>query len=1033
MRAGRSDLQFGWKRMSLITKLRDLARSKSQLSWLCSYLSKGHARYAPTRNRSYQIAVILVLLSVPSAAAGADSSWVRGEYRRGDFKLVYGGRAADILISSEDFKVVQIAAEALAADVERVTGKKPVLRREAAGLSAPPIIIGTFGQNPLIDALVRAGKLDVSGLRNQWESFVITTVSHPLPGVPMGLAIVGSDRRGTAYGVFELSQAIGISPWYWWADVTPERRNNLIVHAGVRRAGPPSVQYRGIFLNDEDWGLEPWAAKTFEPERGDIGPKTYARICELLLRLKANALWPAMHEVTRAFNSFPENKQVADDYAIVMGSSHAEPMLRNNVGEWQGKPEDYDYTKNREGVRRYWEERVAANGRFENVYTLGMRGIHDSAMRGPKTASERIKLLEQIFADQRTLLASHVNPDVSKVPQMFVPYKEVLADYRGGLKVPADVTIVWPDDNFGYIRYFPAADEQQRPGGFGVYYHLSYLGQPLSYTWLETTPPALIWEEMSKAYEHGARKFWIANVGDIKPGEIGMEFFLQLAWDISRWRRDNLHNFLTEWARREFGAKYATRISAVMNEYYRLGFGRKPEHLQWYLPNEPARPSDLTAIDYGDEVQKRLDDYESLLARANQIYSELPADRRDAFYELVAYPVRAARLANQRFFLMEKSAQFLMQGRASARDWADRAQHADAELTAETAYYNERLAGGKWRHMMAMEPNKGQWLSMRSTPQTPPGALAQMRVAAAAGLGVAIEGRLAPLRNDGRDAALPALDVYTRGARFMDVFNTGRQNAQWSARASHDWIRLSRSAGDLRDDTRIQVSIDWNKAPKGDNVSGTVEINGAGSMHLVNVRVFNPKSSLSKTRAGFVEAGGVVSMEAEHFTGKADRAKARWQVIPGLGRTGDSVAVFPTDAPSIETDFAEKAPALEYQVFLFKPGKFTLTSYLVPTHPLLAGQGLRYAVGLDDQPPQIVTVDAGLAVPSRSWSRRVLDATTTGSATLAVATAGAHVLKIYMVDPGVVLDKLVLDTGGLRPSYFGPPETKPISAWKADR
>ena len=776
--------------------------------------------------------------------------------------------------------------------------------------------------------------------------------------------------------------------------------------------------------------MQPWAAKTFEPERGDIGPKTYARVCELLLRLKANTLWPAMHECTRAFNLFPENKQVADDYAIVMGSSHAEPMLRNNVGEWKDKPEDYDYTRNREGVRRYWEERVASNGRFENVYTLGMRGIHDSAMRGPKTAPERIKLLEQIFADQRALLTSHVNRDVSRVPQIFCPFKEVLADYRGGLKVPDDVTIVWPDDNFGYIRYFPGAEEQQRPGGFGVYYHLSYLGQPLSYLWLETTPPPLIWEEMSKAYEHGARKFWIANVGDIKPSEIGMEFFLQMAWDVSRWRRDNLLNFLAQWARREFGAKYATRISGVMNEYYRLGFARKPEHLQWHLPNEPPRPSDLTAIDYGDEVQTRLDDYESLVARANQIYRDLPADRQDAFYELVAYPVRGARLANQRFFLMEKSAQYLAQGRASARDWADRAERAGRELAEETAYYNEKLAGGKWRHIMAMEPNKGQWLSMRSTPPTSPTALTQMSITVAASLGVAIEGRLEPLRTDERDAALPTLDVYTRGARFIDVFNIGRQTAKWSARASHNWIRLSRSAGDLSEDARIQVSIDWNRVPKGDNVSGKVEIAGAGATQIVNVPVFNPKWLVSRTLVDFVESGGVVSLEAEHLTSKADHANARWQVIPGLGRTGDSVGVFPTNAASIETDFAANAPALEYQIFVFKPGQFTLTGYLVPTHPLLAGRGLRYAVGLDDQPPKIVTVDAGLSVPSRAWSQRVLDATTKGNTTLAVAVAGVHVLKIYMVDPGVVLDKLVLDTGGLRSSYFGPPETKIVSAAK---
>ena len=513
--------------------------------------------------RSLRVVIVAFTLALPILlgstliVSAQDTSWIKADYRKGDFKLAYGGRAAQILVSPDDFKVVRIAASDLAADVERVTGNKPALRTEASSLSEQAVIVGTLGKSPFIESIVRAGKIDVGRLQGEWESFIIATIKDPLPGVRLGLLIVGSDRRGTAYGVYELSQAIGVSPWYWWADVAPEHKSNLIVSAGLRSEGPPSVKYRGIFLNDEDWGLQPWAALTFEPELGDIGPKTYARIFELLLRLKANTLWPAMHECTRAFNLYPENKLVADDYAIVMGSSHAEPMLRDNVSEWKDKPENYNYLKNAEGVRRYWEERVRENASFENIYTLGMRGIHDSPIQGPKTSIERIKLLEQIFADQRAMLAHFVNPNITEVQQIFCPYKEVLEDYRRGLKVPDDVTIVWPDDNFGYIRSFPTPEEQKRAGGFGVYYHISYLGRPLSYLWLETTPPALIWEEMSKAFENGARKFWMLNVGDIKPAEIGIEFFMQMAWDIDRWRADNLQDFLKTWARREFGARHA--------------------------------------------------------------------------------------------------------------------------------------------------------------------------------------------------------------------------------------------------------------------------------------------------------------------------------------------------------------------------------------------------------------------------------------------------------------------------------------------
>lgn len=972
--------------------------------------------------------ILLIALGFGSRASAnpSNSRWVSGTYRKGDFKLVYDKRAADILVSKDDFKVVRIAASDLTSDIERVTGKKPTLRTEASQLSSHVVLAGTLGQSPMIDALVLSGKLDVIRLRGQWESFIIATVPHPLPNVEMGLAVVGSDRRGTAFGLYELSQAIGVSPWYWWADVKPSRRTNLVVSAGTRRYGPPSVQYRGIFLNDEDWGLQPWAAKTFEPEVGDIGPKTYARIFELLLRLKANTVWPAMHECTRAFNLYPQNKLTADDYAIVMGSSHAEPMLRNNVSEWKGKPEDYNYLKNAEGVRQYWEERVAENGRFENIYTLGMRGIHDSAMQGPKTSPERVAVLEQIFADQRAMLAQHVNSDVTKIPQIFIPYKEVLTDYRNGLHVPDDVTIVWPDDNFGYIRYFPTAEERARAGGFGVYYHISYLGRPLSYLWLETTPPPLIWEEMSKAYDHGARRFWMLNVGDLKPGEIGIELFMQMAWDIRRWRSDNLPDFLRDWARREFGAEYATETAAVMDQYYRLAFARKPEHLQWYLPGESPHTSELTNIDYGDEVQARLDAYTALMARTDRLYASLPLHLKDAFYELVVYPVRGAALANRRFFLMEKSGLYAEQGRASASRLAQQAKNDEARMRAETEYYNERLAGGKWRHMMAIEMKPGQWTSIRSTPPEAPAALSQIKVTDQSRLGVAIEGRREALTENQRDAVLPVLSVFTRGTRFIDVFNMGSSPGRWIAKASHDWIELSQSSGNLRDDARVRVSIDWAKAPKGNEVIGTVQISGSGATYVVSVPVFNPQIPRPDELSGFVESGGAVSMEAEHFTGHTDRGGAGWRVIPGLGRTGDSVTVFPTTTNSVEaTQLAEKLPALEYRMFLFHAGKVTVTCYLVPTQPLQAGNGLRYAIGIDDEPPQVVAVGAGVEVSSRPWSLGVLNAMTTGVTTHEISS-GAHTLKIYMVDAGVVLDKIVMDTGGVRPSYLGPSETRVV-------
>jgi hypothetical protein len=620
-------------------------------------------------------------------------------------------------VSPADAPVVGLAAQGLADDLAAVAGRAPAIRQQgdATPSDLPQVWIGTLGAHPAIDRLVATGKLDVKDLKGAWESFVIAVVDRPAPGAPRALVVVGSDRRGTAYGVYELSRAIGVSPWRWWADVPPPRRDRLYVAAGTRRFGPPSVKYRGVFLNDEDWGLQPWAAQTFEPETGNIGPKTYAKVFDLLLRLKANTLWPAMHPTTAPFNGDPANARLADRYAIVMGSSHAEPMLRNNVGEWKAPAADYDYARNPGGVLAYWRERVAANGGYENLYTLGMRGIHDSGMVGADSLEGRKALLETIFADQRRLLAER---GVADAPQVFTPYKEVLDVYRGGLKVPDDVTLVWPDDNFGYIRQFPDAAERKRAGGSGVYYHLSYLGAPLSYIWLSTTPPALIQQQMGQAYDLGARRLWVANVGDLKPAEINTELFLAMAWDVDGFRKAGWRGFLADWAAREFGPEAAPEIAEVMARWHGLNFERKPEHLQWWSPGQKPRMSDLSL----EAAAARLAAFDALVARVDAVAARLGPEQQDAFFELVAYPVKAAAAANHRFFDAEAHDRLADTAPLEARRRGALARQADTALAALTEHYNTGVAGGKWRGLMAVEPADGQWKSFRLSPPVLPAA-----------------------------------------------------------------------------------------------------------------------------------------------------------------------------------------------------------------------------------------------------------------------------------------------------------------------
>ena len=656
----------------------------------------------------------LAAFLLPFAITARAENWVHAIARHGDLPLASGQRIAPVVTDPADHAVVAIAAQNLRDDLVRVTGGKTG--------GDTQIWIGTLGRNAAIDRLVADRRIAIGNLKGAWESFLITSVDKPRPGVARALVIVGSDRRGTAYGAYELSRAIGVSPWHWWADVNPAHRASIHVAKGLRRFGPPSVRYRGIFLNDEDWGLVPWAAATHAPNEKPLGPKSYARLFELLLRLKANLIWPAMHKLTQPFNADPANAALADRYAIVMGSSHAEPMLRNNVGEWTAPPDAFNYVSNAPGVQRYWEERVASHARYESIWTLGMRGIHDSGMVGPATLDERRATLDRIIADQRAMLD---RANIAKAPQVFTPYKEVLDLYRAGLKIPDDVTLMWPDDNFGYIRHFPDTTERARAGGSGVYYHLSYLGAPLSYLWLSTTPPALIREEMGRAYDRGARQIWVANVGDLKPAELATDYFLSLAWDIDTIRAQGIDSFVEGWAAENIGAAQARPIAGILRDYHRLNFDRRPEHLQYYLPGEKARPSPLSMA----QADARLADFTAMTAAAAALEPAIPADRRDAFFELVTYPVAASAAANHRFFAAEAHDRLRDTDLAQALQRGAAAHDADDRLRTLTHHYNHSIAGGKWRSMMAVEPADGQWRSYRLIPPLLPAPDAPVRSA----------------------------------------------------------------------------------------------------------------------------------------------------------------------------------------------------------------------------------------------------------------------------------------------------------------
>ncbi len=629
-------------------------------------------------------AVVASLAAGPSL--GLQTGIVLDIGKSGGFPLVQDRQAATFYLDGADYPGVRRAADDCRLDVERVTGVKPDQKIGAELSGQHVVIVGTFGRNPLVDQLVQSGKIDVDPIAGKWESFIIATIEDPLPGVSQALVIVGSDRRGTIYGLYEVSEQIGVSPWYWWADVPIRHSDELFIKPGVYVQGPPGVKYRGIFINDEDWGLHEWAKRTFEPESRGIGPRTYEKVFELLLRLRLNYIWPAMHECSREFASIPENVELADRYGIVAGASHCEPMLFNNAKWNERELGRWDYTSNREGILACWEEYARTRGEKEAVWTIGFRGIHDRRMQGPNDTSARISIVEEVLEDQRALIDKYVTKEWGPVAQAFVPYKEVLDLYDAGLQVPDDVTLVWVDDNFGYIRRLGVSEERKRSGGAGVYYHISYYGGPHSYLWINTTAPALMWEELHKAWENDARTIWMLNVGDIKPAEVGMSYFADFAWNPEEFGPDSQPRFLRAFAADLFGEELAKPVAELLGEYYRLGTIRKPELM--------SRPGWTLAMPEEEAVRLR-EAYRKLLATESRIAAKVPVDALDAYTEIVGFPARVLG-ASGLIFMADRSIQFGDDVAANEAEIERLREFLDSEVN----HYNNEVADGKWKHMI---------------------------------------------------------------------------------------------------------------------------------------------------------------------------------------------------------------------------------------------------------------------------------------------------------------------------------------------
>ncbi len=940
---------------------------------------------------------VALLLAVRAQAGDcAQAATVCGEPVPGAMALVEGGHPVAIVADAGDHPGVLRAVRDLQGDLSKVAGAPVALSLDGA-TPRMAIIAGTLGRSARVDRIVRERGIDTAGVAGRWEGYLLQVVEHPEPGIERALLVAGADKRGTIFGIYELSRRLGVSPWYWWADVPVPRRSALYVAPG-RFVDAPVVRYRGIFLNDEDPALGGWMQAKF----GGPNHAFYAHVFELILRLKGNYLWPAMWG--RAFHDDdPLNPQLADEYGVVIGTTHHEPMMRAHV-EWERHGQGpWDYARNADALRGFWREGIARMGGHESVVTLGMRGDGDEAM-GEGTA---IPLLERIVADQRGIIAEVTGRPAERTPQVWALYKEVQDYFDQGMDVPDDVTLLFADDNWGNIRRLPRAGKR-RAGGYGVYYHFDYVGGPRNYKWINTTQIERVWEQMGLAHAYGADRLWIANVGDLKPMELPISFFLDYAWNPDALQLPQLQAYTADWAAAQFGTAHAAGIGELLTRYTQYNARRKPELLS---------PDTWSLTDH-HEAERVMAGWNALAGQAQRIGAALGPDHRDAYYQLVEYPVLASANLNALYVAVARNRLYALQGRASANAWAAEAERLFARDAELARVYEQDIAGGKWIHMMA-QPRIGYTHWQQPERNVLP-ALSRVDVPARGVMGVAVEGDARGWPQLADRARLPALDPVGATTRELEVFNRGTAPFTFEARPAQPWLRVSPMRGEVADATRLRVEVDWNALPA-DAREGGLSLRGSDG---TEVQVDVPVERVDAKRArGFVESGGIVAIEAGHAARRVEGDGVRWVEIPNLGRTLSALVALPATAR--DSSPGGEGPHLEYPVWLREDGAVEVRVTVSPTLDFRGGDGLRFAVSLGDEAPQVVAIRLD-PTPGHAdfpaWSKAVADSVHV-VASRHPGRVGAQTLKLWRIDPGVAFQRIEIVRDGARAGSLGPPES----------
>ncbi len=982
-----------------------------------------------------------------------------------DFALFKGGEVAQIYVAQDEPIQVLRAIGDLQNDIKMVTGVMPEVVNSLDKLSGRSIIVGTVN-NAKIQSLIATKKIDEANqAKGKYESFLLKSVKGLTPKSEESLVVVGGDALGAVYGIYEISERIGVSPAYWWCDIPVKRQNEVILKSVLELPKEPSVRYRGVFINDEEAMIQ-WSRLTSKQrDKGHISPEIYKHVFEYLLRNRANAIWPGMIETGSFFFKYRDEKGIAinpknaTEYGIYIGASHCEQMGRNNYDEWydwaaahkdmydaKGEPE-WDYSVNPKAIEAYWLERVKEAKDFNMIYTLGIRGVHDSPFIARKlkdqTLKSKVEMLQHVIDRQREII-KEVYGSEDAVPQVFVPYEETGEIYNGEsvdgkekcapMRIPEDVIIVYTEDNHGFARQFATAKERQRKGGLGIYYHFCYQGSPAQYNWLSTTPFILQKEEYNKIYNGGAQKFWIVNVGDLKPSEFAQRYFFKFTNDVERYSKLETRDFVAENCNDLFNIECdkATEVADILTDFYQFSSAMRPEFLvpmgaaeNWGI-NRAGQGNwgsmfptfqYYSLFDFGDEAEGRIEFIKALEARAKKVYDSLDKSFKPSFYHLVYYPVRSARLMYEKTIYYRKNRLYAEQGRlGSVNAYKAMAERAEELIQEDLHYYNKVLAGGKWNGIMDPYAHYNIVervfdISQINNTFTYDSRYLEQQ---GKGIGAVCEGQV-----KGDENVTLRFSSLENNSRFIDIFNREAKQCRWSISSDKPFVKFNLNSGALDAEQRVMASIDWTQAVDGDNVA-TVTVKDASGKGVKSFKVKATKIGFKPEKGSYVEGCGFVVIEAENYTSaRKGKDGSEWTKTDNFGHSGATMIV--RGADKVTANHKLNSAVLEYKVYFTTAGTHYGNIYRIPTLNEGHGKSCAIGIGVGEGAPQIIE---GIRRKSQHATVKMLDGTTEGISwhrnvhamieklpfKIKIDKAGYHTIKIYGADVNIGIDRIVICT-----------------------